>query len=294
MKLVVMRPERFEDAAAIADQMRRRSSIVLNLEATPRETARRLVDFLSGAAYALEGRIRRIAAGTYIITPAKNPPHTLTKVTKKAATCTEPGNVEYYTCDSCSAIFADSAGKTKLDKTVIAPLGHKASGDWKKDNDNHWRICTVCSTVLAETKLAHEMVGGKCSTCGFEKAAVSTKPTTQPSTAPVTVPGTAPVTVPGTEPTVASNTQVTQATVAPETEPVTEPSSAPKTKPTTEPGITPEVKPGTEKTAPTSEPSVDEEDGGSNLLWLWITLAVVAAGGGFALYWFVLRKKRNT
>lgn len=70
MKLVVMRPERFEDAAAIADQMRRRSSIVLNLEATPRETARRLVDFLSGAAYALEGRIRRIAAGTYIITPS--------------------------------------------------------------------------------------------------------------------------------------------------------------------------------------------------------------------------------
>ena len=70
MKLVVMRPERFEDAAAIADQMRRRSSIVLNLESTPRETARRLVDFLSGAAYALEGRIRRIAAGTYIITPA--------------------------------------------------------------------------------------------------------------------------------------------------------------------------------------------------------------------------------
>ena len=70
MKLVVMRPERFEDAAAIADQMRRRSSIVLNLEATPKETARRLVDFLSGAAYALEGRIRRIAAGTYIITPA--------------------------------------------------------------------------------------------------------------------------------------------------------------------------------------------------------------------------------
>lgn len=70
MKLVVMRPERFEDAAAIADQMRRRSSIVLNLESTPRETARRLVDFLSGAAYALEGRIRRIAAGTYIITPS--------------------------------------------------------------------------------------------------------------------------------------------------------------------------------------------------------------------------------
>ena len=70
MKLLVMKPERFEDAAGIADHMRQRCSIVLNLEETPKEVARRLVDFVSGAAYALDGRIKRIAAGTYIITPA--------------------------------------------------------------------------------------------------------------------------------------------------------------------------------------------------------------------------------
>ena len=70
MRLMVMKPERFEDAAGIADQMRQRCSIVLNLEDTPKEVARRLVDFISGVAYAMDGRIKRIAAGTYIVTPA--------------------------------------------------------------------------------------------------------------------------------------------------------------------------------------------------------------------------------
>ena len=198
----------------------------------------------------------------YIITPAKNHTHKLTKVAKKAATCTAPGNVEYYTCNGCADVFADSEGKTKVTNTVIAPLGHKASDDWKKDNDNHWRICSVCNTVLAETKLAHEMVGGKCTSCGFEKTAVSTTPATQPSAAPGTLPNTLP-------------------------------STAPETESDTEPSIAPEAKPETDKTEPTSESATDEEDGGNNLLWLWITLAVViAGGGGFAFYWLVLKKKK--
>ena len=57
----------------------------------------------------------------YIITPAKNHTHKLTKVAKKAATCTAPGNVEYYTCNGCADVFADSEGKTKVTNTVIAP-----------------------------------------------------------------------------------------------------------------------------------------------------------------------------
>ena len=70
MKLLVMQPEKFEDAAGIADSMRAHNSIVLNLEAIGKEEARRLVDFISGAAYIQGGRIRRIAANTYIVTPA--------------------------------------------------------------------------------------------------------------------------------------------------------------------------------------------------------------------------------
>ena len=70
MKLLVMQPEKFEDAAGIADSMRAHNSIVLNLEAIGKDEARRLVDFISGAAYIQGGRIRRIAANTYIVTPA--------------------------------------------------------------------------------------------------------------------------------------------------------------------------------------------------------------------------------
>jgi cell division inhibitor SepF len=43
--------------------------VVLNLEEADKEVARRLVDFLSGAAYALEGKVKRVSAATYLVTP---------------------------------------------------------------------------------------------------------------------------------------------------------------------------------------------------------------------------------
>ena len=69
MKLMVFKPQRFEDARGIADQLKANNSVVLNIENTPKDEARRLVDFISGFTYALNGRVRRIAAGTYIVTP---------------------------------------------------------------------------------------------------------------------------------------------------------------------------------------------------------------------------------
>lgn len=120
----------------------------------------------------------------YIITPAKNHTHNLTKVAKKGATCTEPGNVEYYTCDGCSDFFADSEGKSKITNTVIAPLGHKISDDWKHDENNHWRTCTVCNEVLTETQMVHEMNGEKCTTCNYD----GNKPNNMPSNPTETTP----------------------------------------------------------------------------------------------------------
>ena len=112
----------------------------------------------------------------YIITPAKNHKHNLTKVAKKDATCVDPGNTEYYTCDGCSDLFADSEGKTKITNTVIAPLGHKVSEDWKFDETNHWRTCTVCNAVLTETQMGHEIIGEKCTTCSYENTTPVTNP----------------------------------------------------------------------------------------------------------------------
>ena len=61
LKVVLVKPERFENASEIA--------VVLNLESTNKDVARRLIDFLSGVAYAGEGKIKKVAANTYIITP---------------------------------------------------------------------------------------------------------------------------------------------------------------------------------------------------------------------------------
>lgn len=68
-QMFVVEPERFETAADIADHIRSGHSVVMNLERTDKDTARRLIDFLSGVAYALNGKIRRVSANTYVITP---------------------------------------------------------------------------------------------------------------------------------------------------------------------------------------------------------------------------------
>jgi len=69
LQVVLVKPERFEEAATIADNLNEKRTIVLNLESTNRDVARRLLDFLSGAAYASDGQIKRVANSTYIITP---------------------------------------------------------------------------------------------------------------------------------------------------------------------------------------------------------------------------------
>ena len=69
LKVVLVKPERFENASEIADHLKDKRTVVLNLESTDKDVARRLIDFLSGVAYAGEGKIKKVAANTYIITP---------------------------------------------------------------------------------------------------------------------------------------------------------------------------------------------------------------------------------
>ena len=69
LKVVLVKPERFENASEIANHLKDKRTVVLNLESTNKDVARRLVDFLSGVAYAGEGKIKKVAANTYLITP---------------------------------------------------------------------------------------------------------------------------------------------------------------------------------------------------------------------------------
>ena len=69
MQVVLVKPERFDNVSDIAEHLRSKHAVVLNLESTNKDVARRLIDFLSGVAYAGEGKIKKVAANTYIITP---------------------------------------------------------------------------------------------------------------------------------------------------------------------------------------------------------------------------------
>lgn len=70
LQVVLFKPERFgEDTRAIADELIKMHTVVLNLENTNKDVSRRIIDFLSGVAYANSGKIKRVATSTYIITP---------------------------------------------------------------------------------------------------------------------------------------------------------------------------------------------------------------------------------
>lgn len=69
VQVVPFKPERFEDAPTIADNLNARRIVALNLETTNKEVSRRLLDFLSGVAYANNGLIKKISTHVYLITP---------------------------------------------------------------------------------------------------------------------------------------------------------------------------------------------------------------------------------
>ena len=70
IEMKVVKPDKLECVTQIADQLLDRKTILLNLEDTNKETARRLIDFLNGVAYAISGNLKKVANCTYVITPS--------------------------------------------------------------------------------------------------------------------------------------------------------------------------------------------------------------------------------
>ncbi len=70
LQVVLSKPTQFGDETkAVADELLKMHTVVLNLENTNKDVSRRMLDFLSGVAYANNGKIKRIATATFIITP---------------------------------------------------------------------------------------------------------------------------------------------------------------------------------------------------------------------------------
>ncbi len=66
---VLVRPGEFNDAISVADHVIAHKTVVLNLDNTGKEIARRILDVLSGAAYAVRAKIKNVSVGTYLIIP---------------------------------------------------------------------------------------------------------------------------------------------------------------------------------------------------------------------------------
>ena len=69
LQVVLAKPESFEEAKSVVDNLNEKRTVVINLESTNRDMARRLDDFFSGAVYANRGTLKRVANNTFIITP---------------------------------------------------------------------------------------------------------------------------------------------------------------------------------------------------------------------------------
>ena len=69
IQMVLVRPETFNDAPTIAANMRAKKAVVLNLEGVEKGLARRIVDFLTGCSYALDGSVKKVSQSTYVFCP---------------------------------------------------------------------------------------------------------------------------------------------------------------------------------------------------------------------------------
>ena len=67
LQVVLVKPDRFDEVTTIADHLNEGKTVVLNLEESAREVSRRIVDFLSGVAYANGGNMRKVAKNTFIV-----------------------------------------------------------------------------------------------------------------------------------------------------------------------------------------------------------------------------------
>ena len=68
-EVVLFHPANFNDTSKAADHLRNKKAVIVNMENVDKAMARRVVDFLSGCAYALDGKVKKIAQATYLFTP---------------------------------------------------------------------------------------------------------------------------------------------------------------------------------------------------------------------------------
>ncbi|MCH4188596.1 MAG: cell division protein SepF [Megasphaera sp.] len=70
LKMMIVEPESFDDSQSIADYLRDRKPVVINFESTSPDVSKRVVDFISGATYALDGNIQKVGRDIFLCVPS--------------------------------------------------------------------------------------------------------------------------------------------------------------------------------------------------------------------------------
>jgi cell division inhibitor SepF len=70
LKVVVCEPEKFEEVQALADHLKNRRQIILNFESTPPEVSQRIIDFISGSLYSLDGQSQQLGRNIFLFAPS--------------------------------------------------------------------------------------------------------------------------------------------------------------------------------------------------------------------------------
>jgi cell division inhibitor SepF len=70
MKVVVCEPDSFDEVQMLADHLKNRKQVILNFENTPKDLSQRILDFVSGTTYALDGNSQQLGQHVFIFTPS--------------------------------------------------------------------------------------------------------------------------------------------------------------------------------------------------------------------------------
>lgn len=68
-KMILLEPRAFSESQQIADHLKKGNTVVINLRRVTSDQAKRIIDFVSGAVYALKGHIEKIGSGIFLCTP---------------------------------------------------------------------------------------------------------------------------------------------------------------------------------------------------------------------------------
>ncbi|MBQ7793779.1 MAG: cell division protein SepF [Clostridia bacterium] len=70
-KIVVLKPKCFNNSTAVADELRKRRPVIVDVGALDPDEARRVIDFVSGTVYGIDGKMQKITSGIFVATPSQ-------------------------------------------------------------------------------------------------------------------------------------------------------------------------------------------------------------------------------